>query len=149
MLLFNFTSCWAVNRPECRFLAQTSLASNNRSNANQTTECSSMWTAGPAARPPHPFFELRAHPFDMLPPCLIFLDGDGPADPLVARERRYVFPGRQCLRVGRKRLSEISREVMYDSFGDLKVLMELSPRLKDEASDTGVQPGFFYYRRRY
>src|SRR5260370_37783983 len=77
-----------------------------------------MRTARPAARPPHPFFELRAHPFEMLPPCLIFLDGDGPADPLVARERRYVFPGRQCLRVGRGRLSEISRKIMNDSSAD-------------------------------
>jgi hypothetical protein len=54
----------------------------------------------------------------MLPPGLIFFDGDGPADPLVARERRYVFPGRQRLRVRRKRLPEISRKVMYDSFRD-------------------------------
>src|ERR1700676_2483501 len=76
-----------------------------------------MRTARPAARPAHPFFELRAHPFDMLAPCLLFLDGDGPADPLVARERRDVFPGRQRLRVGRERLAEISREVMYDSSG--------------------------------
>ena len=80
--------------------------------------CSSMRTTRPAARPPHPFFELRAHPFDMLPPCLIFLDGDGPADPLVARELRDVFPGRQRLRVGRERLAEISRKVMCDSPGD-------------------------------
>ncbi len=36
--------------------------------------CSSMRTARPAARSPHPFFELRADPFDMLPPCLLFLD---------------------------------------------------------------------------
>lgn len=77
-----------------------------------------MRAAGPAARPPHPFFELRAHPFDMLPSCLIFLDGDGPADPFVARKRRHVFPCRPCLRIGRKRPSEISREVMYNSFGD-------------------------------
>src|SRR5437868_9228316 len=77
-----------------------------------------MRAAGPAARPPHPFFELQAHTFDMLPACLIFLDGDGPADPLVARERRYVFPCRPCLRVGCKRLSEIRWEVMYNSFGD-------------------------------
>jgi hypothetical protein len=55
----------------------------------------------------------------MLPACLIFLDGDGPADPLVARERRYVFPGRECLRIELKRFSEISRKVMYDSSGDL------------------------------
>src|SRR5580658_1049721 len=94
------------------------VASNDRSNANHTTECSSMRTARPAARPPDPFFELRAHPFDMLPPRLVFLDRDGPADPLVSRERRYVFPGRQRLHVGRERLSEIGREVMYDSFGD-------------------------------
>ena len=79
-----------------------------------------MWAAGPAARPPHSLFKLRAHPFDMLPPCLIFLYGDGPADPLVARERRYVFPCRPCLRVGGERLSEISREVMYDSSGNSK-----------------------------
>jgi hypothetical protein len=78
-----------------------------------------MRAAGPAARPPHPFFKLRAHPFDMLSPCLIFLDGDCPADPLVARERRYVFPCRPRLRVGRERLSEISREIMYYSSGDL------------------------------
>jgi len=36
--------------------------------------CSSMRTARPAARSAHPFFEFRAHPFDMLPPCLLFLD---------------------------------------------------------------------------
>jgi hypothetical protein len=78
-----------------------------------------MRTARPAARSPLSFFELRAHPFDMLSPCLIFLDGGGPADPLVARERCYVFPSRQRLRIGRERLSEISRKIMYDSSGDL------------------------------
>ena len=97
--------------------------------ANHTTECSSMRTARPAARPPHPFFELRAHPFDMLPPCLIFLDGDGPADPLVARERRYVFPSRQCLRVRRDRFSEISRKVMYDASGDSNGFHRLIPQI--------------------
>jgi len=90
----------------------------NCSNANHTAECSSMRTARPAARPPHPFFELRADPFDMLAPCLIFLDRDGPADPLVARERGYIFPSRECPQVGCERLSEISRKVMYDSSGD-------------------------------
>ena len=54
----------------------------------------------------------------MLAPCLIFLDGDGPADPLVARERRYVFPSRQRLGVGGERLSEVNRKVMDDPFGD-------------------------------
>ena len=107
-----------------------------------------MRTARPAARPPHPFFELRAQPFDMLPPRLIFLDGDGPADPLVTRERRYVFPSRQCLRVGRERLSEISRETMYDSSGDLNGCHRTSRRLKDQASDTRVQLGFRDYHLR-
>jgi hypothetical protein len=64
-----------------------------------------MRAAGPAARPPRPFFKVRAHPFDMLSPCLIFLDGDGPAYPLVTRQRRYVFPCGKGLRVGRERLS--------------------------------------------
>ena len=104
--------------PEMPIPSTDSVPPNNHPSANHTTECSSMRTARPAAWPPHPFFELRAHPFDMLPSGLIFLDGDGPADPLVARERRYVFPSHQCLRVGRERLSKISRKVMYDSSGD-------------------------------
>ena len=95
-----------------------SVPSNKRWSADHTAECSSMRTAGPAAWTPHALFELRAHPLDMLPPGLIFLDGDGPADPLVARERRYVFPGRKCLRVGCESLSEISRKVVNDSSGN-------------------------------
>jgi hypothetical protein len=86
--------------------------------ANQTTGCSSMRAAGPAAWPPHPFLKLRAHPFDMLPPCLISFDGDGPTDPLVACQGRYVFPCRPCLRVGCERRPEISRKIMYHSSGD-------------------------------
>ena len=82
----------------------------------------------------------------MLPPCLIFLDGDGPADPFVARERRYVFPGRQCLRVGRERLSEISRKVMYDSSGDSNGCHRVISQAKGQASDTRVQLGFRDYR---
>jgi len=74
-----------------------------------------MWTTGPAARPPHSFFKLRAHPLYMLPPGLIFFDGDGPADPLIARQRRYVFPRGACPGVGRERLSKIIWEVMNDS----------------------------------
>jgi hypothetical protein len=89
-----------------------------------------MRTARPAARPPHPFFEFQAYPFDMLPPCLILLDGDGPADPLVARQRRYVFPDRQCLRVGRERLSQISRKVMYNSPGDSNACHSVIPQAK-------------------
>jgi hypothetical protein len=81
-------------------------------------ENSSMRTAWPAAWPPHPFFEFRADPFDMLPPCLIFLDRDGPADPLVAREWRDVLPSGQCLRVGGERYPEISWKIVCDTAGD-------------------------------
>ena len=105
-----------------------------------------MRTAGPAARPPHPFFELRAHPFDMLPPCLIFLDGEGPADPLVPRKRRYVFPGRQRLRVGRESLLKISRKVMYDSSRDSNGCHRVISQAKGQASDTRVQQEFRDYR---
>jgi hypothetical protein len=94
-----------------------------------------MRAAGPAAWPPHPFLELRANSFDMLPPCLILLDGDGPADPLVARERRYVFPRLPRLRVGRERLSEISRELMDDSSGHSNGCHTQ----EDQASDSRVQ----------
>jgi hypothetical protein len=135
-----------LTSPKFRFLTQTPSNQSTAQSANHTTKCSSMRTARPAARPPHPFFELRAHPFDMLPPCLIFLDGDGPADPLVARERRYVFPGRQCLRVGRERLSEISRKVMYDSSGDSNGCHKVISQAKGQASDTRVQLGFRDYR---
>lgn len=77
-----------------------------------------MWTAGPTTRTPRPFFKLRAHSLDVLPSGLVFLDGDGPADPLVARERRYVFPRVESRGVGSERLTEISREAMRDSAGD-------------------------------
>ena len=77
-----------------------------------------MRTAWPAARPSHSVPEFRAHSLDMLPPRLIFLHRDGPADPLVARERCDVFPRCQCIRIGRERLSEVSRNLVYDSSGD-------------------------------
>jgi len=47
---------------------------------------------GQQQRPAHSLFELRAHPLDMLPSCFRFLDGDGPTDPLVTRERSDIFP---------------------------------------------------------
>src|SRR3569833_3351043 len=80
-----------------------------------------MWAARPAARPPHPFLLLRAVSLVMLLLCLVFLDGDGSADLFVARKRRYVFPLSSCLRVTGERFPEITREVMYNTSGDLKV----------------------------
>ena len=79
---------------------------------------SAVRTAWPATRAAHSFFKLRADPLNVLPSGFRFLDGDNPADPLIARERRYVFPRRKCLCVGCERLSEIGRKGMYDSSGD-------------------------------
>ena len=76
-----------------------------------------MSTTHPTTGTAHAFFEFRAYPVNMLLALLRRLHGDGPTDPLVARKRRDVFPGRPCLRVGGERLSEISRKVMYDSSG--------------------------------
>lgn len=78
-----------------------------------------MRATGPAAGAPDAFLQLGADPFDMLAPGLVFLDGDGPANPLVAGERGYVFPSRACLGVGSERFAEIGRELMHDSSGDL------------------------------
>ena len=58
------------------------------------TPPSPMPTPRPAARPSLAFLELRDHPAYMLPPRLIFLDRYYPADPLIARQRCDVFPGR-------------------------------------------------------
>lgn len=77
-----------------------------------------MRATGPAARAPDSFLQLGADPFDVLAPCLIFLDGDGPADPLVPRERSDVFPCRPRLRIGSERVAKIRGKIMDDSFGD-------------------------------
>ena len=117
---------------------------------------SSMRTTRPAARPPHPFFQFRAYPFDMLAPCLVFLHRDGPTDPLVAREWREVFPSRQCLRVGREGVSEISWKVVHDSLGDSIGCHRFISRAHDQESGPPGQRGcrahgermFFYHRVR-
>ena len=93
------------------------------------------------------FFELGAYSFDMLAPGVIFLDGDGPADPLVARERRYVFPGQQGLGVGCKRFSEIGGEGIDDAGGDSRVAMEFSLWLENYRSEMRVRGEFRNCRR--
>ena len=51
-----------------------------------------MRAAGPATRPAVSLLQLRAYPVDMLLSGLRFFDGDHPADPFIARERRNVLP---------------------------------------------------------
>jgi len=46
---------------------------------------SAVRTAWPATRPAHSFFKFRAYTLNVLPSGFRFLDGDNPADPLIAR----------------------------------------------------------------
>jgi len=68
--------------------------------------------AYPAARPAHAVLQLRDHPLNVFIACLLLLYSDCPADPLVAGERGDILPQPQRLRVGCKRLSYISRQLM-------------------------------------
>jgi len=61
---------------------------------------SAVRAAGPATGPAHSFLQFRAHAFDVLPSGFGFLDGDHPADPLIARERGDVLPFGARRRVG-------------------------------------------------
>ena len=49
-------------------------------------------TTWPATRPAHSLFKFRAYPLNVLPSGFRFLDGDNPADPLIAREWRNILP---------------------------------------------------------
>src|SRR5579862_8024956 len=53
---------------------------------------SAVRTARPATRPAHSFLELRAYTLNVLSSGFRFLDGDGPADPFIAREWRNILP---------------------------------------------------------
>ena len=54
--------------------------------------------AWPATRPAHSFLKFRAYPLNVLPSGFRFLDGDNPADPLIAREWRNILPFCSCHR---------------------------------------------------
>jgi hypothetical protein len=53
---------------------------------------SAVRTAWPATRPAHSFLKFRAYPLNVLPSGFRFLDGENPADPLIAREWRNILP---------------------------------------------------------
>ncbi len=84
-----------------------------------------MRAARPATGPPHSFFQLRAHPFDVLLPGLRLLDGDGPADPLVARKGSNILPCCVSRGIGHERLPQILRHPMRDTRGN-SVLFHVS-----------------------
>jgi len=68
-----------------------------------------MRAAGPAAGPPHTFLQLRADPLHVLSAGLRLLDREGPADPLVARERRDVLPLEPRRGVGQQGFAQVRR----------------------------------------
>ena len=68
-----------------------------------------MRAAWPATRPAHPFLQFRAYPFNVLPSGFRFLDGDYPADPFIARERRNVLPLCPRLRVRDENFAQVRR----------------------------------------
>jgi len=53
---------------------------------------SAVRTAWPAARSAHSFLKFRAYSLNVLSSRFRFLDGDNPADPLIAREWRNILP---------------------------------------------------------
>lgn len=71
-----------------------------------------MRASGPTARPAHPFAHfVQAH---RNPPLSrFFLLGRGhPANPLIARQRRYFLPQGESSNISRERLLKITRNGM-------------------------------------
>lgn len=86
-----------------------------------------MRTAGPATRPAHTALELREGFFDTNIPCLFLSTGRYPADPLIARQRRDIFPNSQQRRGRNQGFLQIRRHFMYRPADDL-----LAPHFIDD-----------------
>jgi hypothetical protein len=80
-----------------------------------------MRATGPTARSAHPVIEFRERYFDAMTSRFRFLAGGNPADPLIARKRRNIFPSRSRLWSKHKRLSQIRWQCMHDTGGKLVV----------------------------
>jgi hypothetical protein len=74
---------------------------------------SAVRTAWPATRPAHSFLEFRAYPLNMLSSGFRFLDGDNPADPLIAREWRNILPFFPSNGIGNENFSQIRWYVVH------------------------------------
>jgi hypothetical protein len=74
---------------------------------------SAVRTARPATRSAHSFLKFRAYSLNVLSSRFRFLDGDNPADPLIAREWRNVLPFCPCNGIGNENLSQIRRYIVY------------------------------------
>ena len=90
---------------------------------------STMGATGPTTRPPLSLFKFRARPFNPTISCLRFFGRLNPADLLIARKRRNVFPYYSSLRGGSKRFPQIRRHfvnhsAIHLSFGHILVCLE-------------------------
>ena len=79
---------------------------------------SAVRTARPATRPAYSFFKFRAHPLNVLPSGFRFLDGDNPANPLIAREWRNILPFCPRRRIRAENFSQIRRHTVDRASGD-------------------------------
>ena len=72
------------------------------------------------------------------------LDGDHPADPFIARERRNIFP--LCARggIGDEGFSQIGREVMDHAGGELFGHAVTLNRLRSDLIPQGLKPRLIY-----
>jgi hypothetical protein len=116
--------------------------------ARHTAGCSSMRAARPAARPPHPFFELREH---TLSTCCRLVSSF--LTEMVQQIHSLRASGVMSSQAASAFASDVS--AFRRSAGrscttppEIRTLvMVLSRRLKEQVSDTRVQLGFRDYRR--
>ena len=82
------------------------------------TRWSAVRTAWPATRPAYPFLQFCADPLNVLPSRFRFLDGDNPADPLIARKWRNILPLCPRRRVRNENLSQIRWHTVHRARGN-------------------------------
>ena len=79
---------------------------------------SAVRTAWPATGPAHSFFKFRAYPLNVLPSGFRFLDGEYPADPLIACEWANVLPLFPRHRIRNQNFPQICGNTVYGARGD-------------------------------
>jgi hypothetical protein len=77
--------------------------------------------SGPATRPPFSLFELYAYSLDPAAPGLGLFCIFHPANPLIARKRRYGFPKSERISIGKKSFSQINRNAMHNARSNFRI----------------------------
>jgi hypothetical protein len=78
-----------------------------------------MRTAGPATRPAFSVCQVLTHSLDTMASCFCFLGGGRPANPLIARERRDIFPCGPHLGRRNNGFPEIHRRFVHNAIGKI------------------------------